>query len=117
MARLRRGKNSKVSNGEVTTKSDSALFAEVLEGTVAVMESLDLPFALFGSIASTLYGRPGPSGDIDVLVRPQEADAALEGLAQAGYETEKTNPRWLYKAFDRGVMVDLIFRVKREIYL
>src|SRR5438477_94156 len=61
--------------------------------------------------------RPGASGGIDVLVAPPDADRALEALAAAGFETEKTDPSWIYKAVKDGVLVDVIFKVKAGVYL
>jgi predicted nucleotidyltransferase len=105
-----------VVRGEVTREDDAKVFADVLGRVVDTLEGR-VSYAVFGSLVSDLFGRPGPSGDIDVLLRPDEADAALELLAQAEFTAERTDPSWIYKAVLEGVLVDLIFRVKGDIYL
>ena len=75
-----------------------------------------IPHALVGGLASSLRGRPRWTEDIDVLVAPVDADAALETLGKAGFETERTNPYWIYKATRGEVVVDLIFALKGGIY-
>jgi hypothetical protein len=106
-----------MAEGEVTMQGDERTFVDVLGRAVAALEREGVAHVVFGSIASVAYGRPGNVGDIDILVRPPEARRALEALSSAGFETEETDPDWIFKAFDRGVLIDLIFRVKGEIYL
>src|SRR5205823_13938512 len=50
-------------------------------------------------------------------VKREEAKPALDALAQAGFETEETNPKWIFKASKNGVTVDLIFWLAGDIYL
>lgn len=100
-----------------TQAQDEERFSEVLGEATSTLEMAEIPFAVFGGIAASVYGRPRPEHDIDLLVSQADADRALETLAAAGFETEKTKPRWLYKAWKRDVMVDVIFRVKGDIYL
>jgi hypothetical protein len=106
-----------MARGEVTEKDDAALFTEVLGRAVTALDTAGVPFATFGSVASNVYGRPGSSGDIDLLVAPGDADRALEALDAAGFSTEKTDPSWIYKAVFDGVLVDVIFKVKAGVYL
>ena len=42
---------------------------------------------------------------------------ALDALAAAGFRTEMTDPVWLYEAYERDVLVDVIFRSKADIFL
>jgi hypothetical protein len=62
-------------------------------------------------------GRPRSTYDIDVFVRPEEAELTLRALARHGFTTEKTDPAWLYKGFKEGILVDVIFKSKGDIYL
>ena len=103
--------------GTVTEQDDAALFSEVLSEAIATVEQAEIAYAVFGSIASFAYGRPDASGDIDLLLRPHQADRALDALAEAGYAVERTDPAWIYKAWRDGVLVDLIFRTKGDIPL
>ena len=103
--------------GTVTERDDAALFSEVLGEAIGTVERADITYAVFGSIASFAYGRPDASGDIDLLIRPHEADRALDAFAEAGFDVERNDPAWIYKAWRSGVLVDLIFRTKGDIPL
>ncbi len=48
--------------------------ANLLRHLVSVLEELDLPYALAGSIASMAYGEPRATLDIDVVVRLTQTD-------------------------------------------
>jgi predicted nucleotidyltransferase len=74
-------------------------------------------FLVLGGLASSLVGRPRWTHDIDFLVRPDDARDVLAVLRAAGFTTEETDPVWIYKAFKRDVMVDVIFMVMGGIYL
>ena len=95
----------------------AARFNRVLEATVEAMESSGIRYAFIGGIASGGLGRPRSTRDIDLFVRPEDAESTLRALNKAGFETEKTDPAWLYKGFKEGVLVDVIFKSKGEIYL
>jgi predicted nucleotidyltransferase len=51
-----------------------------------------------------------------VFVRREDAERALAGLTEFGFETEHTNPSWIFKGFRDGVLVDVIFKVKSDVY-
>lgn len=92
-------------------------FERVLGEAVKALDGARLEYALMGGIASTGLGRPRWTHDIDVFVRPVGAEAALDALAQAGFDTERTNPSWLFKGFKDGVLVDVIFHSTGGFYL
>jgi len=94
--------------------SDADVFPNVLSDVVECLA--DIPFAVLGGVASAAYGRPRWTKDIDIFVRGEDADAALTALAHGGFETERTNPSWIFKGFRDGVMVDVIFKVKSDVY-
>jgi Uncharacterised nucleotidyltransferase len=89
--------------------ADEAAFRDVLKETVEVLEEAGVPYALIGGLASTGWGRPRWTHDIDVLVRPEDACRALHALARSGFTTEQTDENWLFKGFKDRVMVDIIF--------
>jgi hypothetical protein len=89
--------------------ADEAPFREVLKETVEALESSGVPYALIGGLASTGWGRPRWTHDIDILVRPDDALRALQALARGGFTTEQTDETWLFKGFKNRVMVDIIF--------
>jgi predicted nucleotidyltransferase len=91
--------------------------AEALQDAVSALERAEVPYVLIGGLASSLHGRQRSTRDIDLLVRKDDAKAALEALASAGFETDETNPQWIYKAFRNDVQIDLIFWLKGDVHL
>jgi hypothetical protein len=80
-----------------------------LKRTVAAVREAGVPFLLGGSLASWARGGPQTRHDLDLIVKPEEAERALEALAEAGMRTERPPEEWLFKAWDGPVLVDLIF--------
>jgi hypothetical protein len=69
-----------------------------------------VPFLLGGSVAAWARGGPEPDSDLDLMVPPAAAGAALEALAAAGLRPERPPEEWLCKAWHGDVLVDVIFR-------
>jgi hypothetical protein len=88
-------------------------FEELLDAMKAGAGALrrrEIPFVLGGGLAAWARGGPRSEHDVDFMVMPADADAALEALAEAGMRTEKPPEGWLYKAWhENGALVDLIF--------
>ncbi len=93
------------------------VFAEVLGECVGVLDESAIRYGLIGGIASSGYGRPRWTHDIDILCRPEDANRILWVLAVNGFSTEKTDPVWLFKALKRDILVDIIFQSHGGIYL
>jgi hypothetical protein len=74
-----------------------------------VLREAEIPFVLAGSVASWARGGPETDHDLDFILKPEDAERALEALAAAGMEPEKPPEPWLYKVHDDGVLIDLIF--------
>ena len=69
-----------------------------------------VPFMLGGGLAAWARGGPESDHDLDLMVKPDDAEEALEILTAGGMRPERPPENWLYKAWDEnGVMVDLIF--------
>jgi predicted nucleotidyltransferase len=89
---------------------------EAIEATLrkagAALERHRVPFLLGGSLAVWARGGPESCNDLDLMVREDDAEAALEVLENAGMRGERPPEGWLYKAWDREVLVDLIFAPK-----
>jgi predicted nucleotidyltransferase len=84
---------------------------ETAKRAAGVLKEAGVPFLLAGGLASWARGGPQTDHDVDLFVKPDDADAALQALEQAGLKTEKPPERWLYKAYDDdGTLIDLIFR-------
>jgi predicted nucleotidyltransferase len=91
--------------------------APVLGAVVTAIEQAGIPYVLLGGLASAVLGRGRHSTDIDLLVKPEDAEATVTALSDAGFATERTNPHWIYKGFKDEVLVDIIFKAKGDIYL
>lgn len=89
----------------------STLFA-----AIEIIEEKKIPYALIGGIAVKELGRPRVTHDIDIFVKPDDADYVLEILKERGFETERRDPFWLFKAWRDEVLVDVIFRSCGDIY-
>jgi hypothetical protein len=83
---------------------------ETLKLAVATLREHDVPFMLGGSLAAWARGGPEPQNDLDLMVTPHDAQAALDALTHAGMRPERPPEEWLYKAWNGEVLVDLIFR-------
>lgn len=81
-----------------------------LKRAAAALREAEIPFVLAGGLAAWARGGPQTWHDIDLAVRPDDAEAALAALADAGMKTERPPEGWLFKAFDGDSMIDLIFR-------
>lgn len=89
---------------------------QVLFLTVDALKEAHIPYALIGGIAVKGLGRPRSTNDIDIFVHPDDAEGALKVLKSKGFETEKRDPKWIYKAWHNDVLVDIIFRSTGDIY-
>jgi predicted nucleotidyltransferase len=88
-------------------------FEEIERAFRRVAEALGearVEFMLGGSLASWVRGGPESCNDLDLMIRPEDSDRALEALADAGMRTERPTEGWLVKAWDGDVLVDLICR-------
>ena len=80
-----------------------------LKKAARALEDAGVPFALGGGLAAWARGGPETDHDLDLMVKAEDAEKALEVLAGIGMRPEKPPEDWLYKAWDDGVLVDLIF--------
>jgi Uncharacterised nucleotidyltransferase len=83
---------------------------ESLKRASGALNKAEVPFVLGGGLAIWARGGPATGHDLDLMVRPQDAERALEALKAEGMKVEKPPERWLYKAWDGDVLVDVIFR-------
>jgi len=80
-----------------------------MKKAAGILNEAEVPFLLGGGLACWARGAPKTEHDVDFLVRPRDAERALEAFDEAGMRTEKPPEGWLLKAYDDGVMIDLIF--------
>jgi hypothetical protein len=88
-------------------------FEEMLDAMKAAAGALqrhEIPFVLAGGLAAWARGGPKSEHDVDFIVKPEDADAALDAMDEAGLRIERPPEGWLYKAWhENGTLVDLIF--------
>ncbi|HEY0632947.1 MAG TPA: nucleotidyltransferase [Thermoleophilaceae bacterium] len=87
-------------------------FADIeatLKKSVAAFREAGVPALLAGSLAVWARGGPETRHDLDFVVKPEDADRALQALEDAGMKPERPPEGWLLKARDGEVLVDVIF--------
>jgi putative nucleotidyltransferase-like protein len=91
---------------------DEQPFAQIehaLKRAAAALSDAEIPFLLGGSLASWARGGPETRHDLDLMIKPDDAERALAALADAGMRAERPPEQWLVKAWDGDTLVDLIY--------
>ncbi len=81
-----------------------------MKRAAAALRSAGVDFMVGGGIAIWARGGPPTDNDVDLLVRKEDAERALEALVLIGMRAERPPEDWLFKAWDGPILVDLIFR-------
>jgi len=82
---------------------------ESMKRAAGILLEAEVPFILGGGLACWARGAPKTEHDVDFLVKPEDVERALAALGKAGLRTERPPEGWLVKAYDDGVLIDLIF--------
>jgi hypothetical protein len=93
----------------MTVNDAFAPLADTCRVAVAALRESGVRFALAGSFAAWARGGPQPGKDLDFMVKPADADAALAALVEAGMRPERPPEEWLVKAWRGDAMIDVIF--------
>lgn len=96
--------------------TDLSTLNKILFTTIETLEAHGIPYALIGGVAVKSLGRPRITHDIDLFVRPDDADQILTVLSERGFTTQKRDPFWLFKAWSDEILVDVIFKSSGDIY-
>jgi hypothetical protein len=91
---------------------DEQPFADIeatLKRSAAALREAGVPFLLGGSLASWARGGPETRHDLDLMIKHEDVDRALQALTDVGMRAEHPPEEWLVKAWDGDVLVDLIF--------
>lgn len=80
-----------------------------LKRSIAALERRDVPYLLGGGLGCWARGGPPSSNDIDLMLKPEDAERAQEALAEAGMRPETPPEQWLRKAWDGDILIDLIY--------
>lgn len=84
---------------------------DAMKAAAGALQQREIPFVLGGGLAAWARGGPRSEHDVDFMVKEEDADRALEALAEAGLKTEKPPEGWLYKAWhENGTLIDLIYQ-------
>jgi len=84
-------------------------FLATLKKASAALREADVPFLLGGGLAAWARGGPESDHDLDLMVRPEDAEPAIKAVQEAGFRIENPPEEWLYKAWDGDVLLDIIF--------
>jgi hypothetical protein len=82
---------------------------DTLKKCAAALRDAGIPFMVGGGIAAWARGGPESVKDLDLIIKPSDAETALATLERAGLRGERPPEGWLLKAWDGDVLVDLIF--------
>jgi hypothetical protein len=83
---------------------------EAMKAAAGLLNDAGIEFVLGGGLSAWARGGPRSEHDVDFLIKPEDAGAAIEAFEAAGWRTEKPPEGWLYKTWhENGALVDLIF--------
>src|SRR3954447_6331852 len=71
---------------------DGQAFSDIeqaLKKAAAALREADIPFLLGGSLASWARGGPETRHDLDLMIKPEDVDAAVKALEAAGLRPEE----------------------------
>jgi hypothetical protein len=98
--------------------------ADLLARITALLDGVGIPYMLTGSFASTLFGAPRATQDIDIVIDPTlgALEKLLHTLPEDGYYVSREAARAAYGAegmfnlvdYATGWKVDLIIRKRRS---
>ena len=94
---------------------DESPFSDIegaLKRSAAALREANIPFLLGGSLASWARGGPETRHDLDLMIKEEDVEAALDALERVGMRRDDPPEEWLVKAWDGDVLVDLIFHPK-----
>jgi hypothetical protein len=75
---------------------------------ISALNDTGVPHLIGGAVALSHYGRSRPTKDLDIFIRRQDAERAMNILNAVGFTTLETNLPWLRKAQMTEVFIDLI---------
>ena len=83
---------------------------EAMKAAAGILQQSGIKFVLGGGLSAWARGGPKSEHDVDFLLKPDDADTALQAFDDAGWQTAKPPEGWLYKTWhENGALVDLIF--------
>jgi predicted nucleotidyltransferase len=92
-----------------TLEDDFRALLDTMKKAGGILNDAGVPWVLGGGLACWARGGPETEHDVDILVKPEDAERAQQALAEAGLRIERPPEGWLLKAYDDGILIDLIF--------
>ncbi|MBD3778568.1 MULTISPECIES: hypothetical protein [unclassified Cellulomonas] len=105
---------AEVQAGAAAPDDPRAALQDALRMTAVALEDAGIPFALVGGYAAWARGAPEPSHDADFAVTQEDVPRAQEAIAAAGLDVREPAENWLFKAYHRGALVDVLYRMVGE---
>jgi hypothetical protein len=101
--------------GEDLSPDRTQAILDTAKQVASLLKAHQHPFALAGGVAVYVHGGPVRlQHDVDFVVLPEDTDAVVATLRNAGLEVFVPPEDWLLKARYKGQDVDLIFRLARR---
>jgi predicted nucleotidyltransferase len=88
---------------------DFELLIQTMKRAGAALRDAGIPFMVGGGLAVWARGGARTEHDVDILLKPEDAERAQQALVDAGMRPDRPPEDWLLKAWDGEVLVDLIF--------
>jgi predicted nucleotidyltransferase len=82
---------------------------DAMKKAAGALNDAGVPFVLGGGLACWARGGPKTEHDVDLLVKPADAERAQQALARSGMRVERPPEGWLLKAYEDDILIDLIF--------
>jgi hypothetical protein len=95
-------------------RGERAALQDALRLVSVALTDADIPFALVGGYAAWARGAPEPSHDADFAILEEDIERAQQAIAGAGLELHDPPENWLFKAYYRDALVDVLFRMVGE---
>jgi hypothetical protein len=109
---VRRFANGGTGTGVVVPFTPPDNFPDLIEAmkvAAAALRDAEVPYLLGGGLAAWARGGPPTEHDVDLFVKEEDAERALDALVEAGMRPERPPEGWLLKAWHGDTMIDLIF--------
>ena len=91
-------------------EQQAAATRQFYQEALAALAGAGVPHLLGGGYAFMHYtGVYRDTKDLDIFLRPRDAERAVAIVAQAGYRAEIVAPHWLGKAYSGDSFIDFIF--------
>ena len=83
---------------------------EAMKAAAGILNDAEIEFVLGGGLSAWARGGPRSEHDVDFLIKPEDAERALEAFEASDWKVERPPEGWLYKTWhENGALVDLIF--------